>query len=539
MARMVPESLSPESPASERYVYKRLEAGLPASWTVIHGRRFFLPGGRPREGELDFLVIDPARGAIGLEVKGGGVERSGDHWFSTDLSQQRHEIKDPGKQASAAVHGIHRYLTTARGFGQAGHRCRIGWGVVLPDIEVPSDLGPELPRELIIDRGAFADIQRGIDRVFKAQGVSGPALSRVTLAALLEVLLPTCHLVPSLAARFQHEGDSLIRLTDEQASILDMLEANQRVAIEGAAGTGKTLLALEKARRLADQGQRSLLLCFNRPLADSLRQSAAGFEVDTFHGFCSAKANLAKLGFRIPAGGSAKQFWEEEAPLKLLEALEARSDDRYDAIVVDEGQDFRENWWPSIDEALRVPGRGTLYVFFDPHQNIYGGGPPSALGVAPTRLIYNCRNTIRIAEYAADLVGASAKVRPGAPSGAAVEVVSCASPDEVVAQVRRRLHILVVDEKLRAEQIVILSTRSTKRSALAKQRHLGNFHLVDLDAIPAPMEVRFGTLHRFKGLEADVVLLVDITGGERTSGPAHLYVGASRARHLLLVFTNG
>jgi superfamily I DNA/RNA helicase len=316
-----------------------------------------------------------------------------------------------------------------------------------------------------------------------------------------------------------------------------MLEDNHRVAIQGSAGTGKTVLALEKARRLSEEGQRTLLLCFNRPLADHLRRFASGFEVDTFHGFCSSKANLAKVSFHIPTGGSARDFWEDEAPLKLLEALEARSDDRYDAIVVDEGQDFREHWWPSIEEALNDPAKGTLYVFFDPHQNIYGGGPPAALDIAPTRLVFNCRNTQRIAEYAGELVSASTRVRPGAPAGAAVESFACGSPEEMVSQVRKQLHRLVVEEKIAADQIVVLSTRSTKKSALAKQRKLGNLHLVDIDSPPGPAEIRFGSLQRFKGLEADVVLLVDVEAEARTSSPEHLYVGTSRARHLLLLFS--
>lgn len=537
MAQMIPESVPPECPASERHVFGRLRANLPASWTVIHGRRFFLPGTRPEEGELDFLVVDPTRGAIGLEVKGGGVMRTPEGWFSSDRSGRRHPIKDPGLQASSASHGIHRFLRDAAGFGRAGRRCSVGWGVVLPDVDVRGGLGPDLPRQLVIDREDFADLRGAVDRVFKTQGVDGPALSPQTMASLLETLLPTCHLVPSLAARFQQEGDALIRLTDEQSATLDMLEASHRVAIEGAAGTGKTLLALEKARRLSEAGQRTLLLCFNRPLANELKNSAPGCEVDTFHGLCSSKVSLAEMSFKVPKGKEQQKFWEEEAPVALLEALEVRPEDRYDAIVVDEGQDFRENWWPAIDEALQDRNKGTLYVFFDPHQNLYGGGPPAALGVAPTRLIFNCRNTQRIAEYSGNIVGAGTKVRAGTPFGAEVQEIACTGPEDTVTQVRKQLHRLVVEEKLRCDQIIVLSTRSIKRSALAKERRLGNFRLVSLEAKAGAMDIRFASLHLFKGLEADAVLLVDVAEGGSTSSPEHLYVGASRAKHLLVVLS--
>src|SRR5262245_18918605 len=108
---MIPENLSPEIPTSERYVYGRLKAALPESWIVIHGRRFLLPGKEersPHEGELDFLVVDPRKGAIGLEVKDGGIERGKNGWFSMDRGGGRHPIRDPGAQASAATHAIAR-----------------------------------------------------------------------------------------------------------------------------------------------------------------------------------------------------------------------------------------------------------------------------------------------------------------------------------------------------------------------------------------------------------------------------------------------
>jgi len=535
---MLPNTLPPEAPASERYVYGRLHASLPTSWTVIHGRRFLIPGraAEPaQEGELDFLVMDPARGIMGLEVKGGGVERTRTGWYSTDRAKHRHPMKDPGIQASSAMHAVHRYLARASAFGGAGHRVHFGWGVLFPDIDVHTDLGPDLPRKVIIDRSDLASLDRALNRLYDVQGVNGPSLTEEAQQALVDTLLPTCSLVPSLAARFQQEGEALIRLTEEQTSVLEMLEANHRVAIEGAAGTGKTLLALEKARRLAGEGQRTLLLCFNRPLAHELNRSAEGFEVETFHGLCHNKAQRAQVPFHVPSGRQQQRFWEDDAPMLLLEALEALPDDRYDAVVVDEGQDFRENWWPSIEELLRDCGAGTFYVFFDPHQDLYGGGPPKALDVHPTRLVYNCRNTSQIATYACAQVGTESRVRLGSPTGAAVEEISCPDEAALVEEARKVLHRLVVGEKIRTDRIVVLSTHATNRSALARHRQLDGVQLVSPDTAQKPGSVVFTSLHRFKGLEADVILLTDVREGEATSSPQHLYVGASRARHLLVV----
>ena len=102
MARMIPPVPALETPDSERHVYERFQSVLPDSWTVIHSQRFLLPrrGGKreervDREGELDFLVLDPLRGALGLEVKGGGVRRTADGWRSTDRHGEERVIKDP------------------------------------------------------------------------------------------------------------------------------------------------------------------------------------------------------------------------------------------------------------------------------------------------------------------------------------------------------------------------------------------------------------------------------------------------------------
>jgi len=566
MARMIPPVPAVETPDSERHVYERFQSVLPDSWTVIHSQRFLLPrrgGNREerlhREGELDFLVLDPLRGAIGLEVKGGGVRRSADGWRSMDRQGEEHVIKDPGEQVSKAVHAIRRYLDEASGFGGKGLRCRFGWGVVLPDIECPADMGPDLPRDVILDRGDFVRLREAVDRVFTRWVDDGQPLSKAGALAFVAALVERFPPASRLALQFKEENQELLRLTEEQMRILDSLAAHGRAAIAGAAGTGKTVLAMEKARRLALGGQRVLLLCFNMPLAGELAAGAEGFEVETFHALCRRLALQAGLRFEPPGRGRDTRFWAEEAPMLLLEALQQLPVEvRYDAIVVDEGQDFLPDWWPCLDEVLRRNREGTLYAFYDSSQNIYGGGPPGALEVMETRLFDNCRNTARIAEFAAGLIGTEAHVKAGAPQGQPVEVVTCADGGEVVRQVTAKLEQLVLRENVDPDGIAIVSTRRLGNSPFARNHRAGSFELVNLDERGRPSStgsrrVVFDTLHRFKGLERDVVILLDLPEGELSGvarggarravnarEPSHItashrYVAASRARNLLIV----
>ena len=234
-------------------------------------------------------------------------------------------------------------------------------------------------------------------------------------------------------------------------------------------------------------------------------------------------ARRAGFPFDTPAeyGPQHRSFWEEEAPERLLEALELLSaEERYDAIVVDEGQDFLPNWWPCLDEALVQGCEGTLYAFYDAHQNIFGGyRPPEALEVIEYRLVYNCRNTTRIAEYAARLMDLGPRVKVGAPQGMQVEEIMCGNAEEMARKVADRLTRLVDDESIDPARIAILSTRTLRNSPFADNRRAGRFDLVNLDGGEGRGRVVYETLYRYKGLEADVVILLDLPGGSKEVEP--------------------
>ena len=252
-------------------------------------------------------------------------------------------------------------------------------------------------------------------------------------------------------------------------------------------------------------------------------------------------ARRAGLAFEEPTTPGHQDFWETTAPNLLLDALERLPESRYDAIVVDEGQDFMRDWWDCLDLSLKDGGEGTLYAFYDPNQNISNRHPPQALEIIPNRLPHNCRNTANIARYIAGLIGEEARVRPGAPDGAPVEEITCGDPAALALQVTERLERLVEEDDVRPQDIGIISTRRLENSPFAEDGRAGRFRLVGLGDPHAAKGRRsrprivFDTLERFKGLERDVVVLLDLPGSKRAVTAARLYVGASRAKHLLVV----
>ena len=540
MARMIPSKPVPGCPESERIVFAILEKALPGDWIVIHSRRFVLPAygsfPKPIQCETDFIVFSPKRGYIGLEVKGGKeIGRDHDGWYSVDHQGKTHRIKDPGSQSQNAVHTVNKYLANFPDFTK--WTPPFGWGVCFPGVPAQKHFDSSLPRQYVIDKDEAKDMLANIEKVFDANGMAQGMIPNVMIQAFLKVLAPTFKLAPSLASRFDDDTPVLVRMTEEQNDLLDMFDEFHRVAVKGAAGTGKTLVAMEKARRMSDAGKRVLFLCFNRPLADHLSKLADGFTVDTFHGFASSMARRAGIAFKEPHEEEAKEaFWSEDAVELLGQALSSYPDERYDAVIVDEAQDFKPLWWIPVETLLRDRETSVFYIFYDPNQQIYDGGPAEDLGLKSTSLKYNCRNTKNIADYSCKLVDVVPQLKEGTPDGEQVLVPAiCKSDAELVSTVRKTLHDLVNLNQVTTDRIVILSTGAAKASPLSRAGKLGDFTLVGINQSPGPKEVCFDSLHRFKGLESDVVILCGVRPGEEESAAKNMYVATSRARHLLVV----
>lgn len=539
MARMIPHVVDPNAIQSEKDVFAELERQLPASWTVLHGKRFVIPAaGRrpPVEGEVDFIVLDPNRGYIGIEVKGGGVERDAEGWFRRTPNGVR-RIGDPGHQAQKNVHGIAEYLNGQPVFRGLGRGPKYGWGVCLPYYDVAGSLGSELPEEFVIDKTDMRDLPKAMDRLFAANKVDGPPLIEGIPQAWLGALAPVFSFSVSLASRVADSDARIFRLTEEQKALLDNFSEIRRVGVKGGAGTGKTVLAMELAERWVAQGKRVLFLCYNKPLADEITAKARGFSVQTFHGLCSSMAKSAGEKFSPSRGEGDREFWEEEAPDQLSRVLDVLADERFDAVVVDEGQDFKGLWWLAIEKLLRNENESCLWAFYDPNQDLYGGGPTEALDLTPAVLRWNCRNTGLIAEYSSSMIGSEAQVKEGAPKGVQVEEIECANEARVLDEVRKAVHRLVVDEQLSPKDVVILSPLASA-SPVWRAKKLGNLELVDFPDPVGANQVRFSSLQRFKGLEAKAIVLCDVDQKNPLCSPMHLYVGTSRAQSVLIVISH-
>ncbi|MGY2001712.1 NERD domain-containing protein [Blastococcus sp. SYSU DS1024] len=521
-ARVFPSSPVFESHA-ERLFAEALRDQLPDDAVMVCGQRF---SDRREDREADVIVAWPGFGIAVIEVKGGSVHLRGGEWRQVGGGIDK-QIR-PVEQALRCKYLLRDYLRRDRRW-TAGDP-RMVHLVALPATTLPDDFAaPDAPRWMVLDK---ADLSQAAARVASAlrqweSDVEPPTAEDVEafVDCLAGVGIPQQDLLATLHER-EAECDLLTR---DQARVLDWLRSNRRVEVRGGAGSGKTWLALEKARRLTLEGERVAVMCYSRGLAEYLRRRVETWKpkerpayVGTFHG----------LGIDwgvTPGSDDDSGYWEEYLPERMVELAGALPvADRFDAIVIDEAQDFAESWWPAVLAALRSPDEGCLYVFADEGQRVFArqGRPPVAL--TPFDLDENLRNTKQIAGTFGSLTTSQMRYRGG--DGVPVRFVQCDTDDAIGAADDEAAALL--DAGWPAESVALLTTY--RRHPVQAERQTAGQDAY-WDSFWGDDDLFYGHVLGFKGLERPAVVLAVNGFRDEERAREMLYVGLSRARDLLVV----
>jgi hypothetical protein len=526
---------------AECKVYDALAEQLSADYTVFYSRPWLglAPDGREIDGEIDFVVANPETGFLSIEVKGGGISRDArtEQWTSRGQQAIVHKIKNPVNQARSGKYKLLEKLNASTQWKPRFVRAR--HGVIFPDSAASSsDLGADMPLKIFAFNEDMRRLALWVEQRMKDPPEAGSnaeqALGPDGIRALEFMLARSFTLRVPLGAALSSDDQKIVLLTDEQYHILEAFSGWKRAAIAGGAGTGKTLLAAEKARRLAREGLKTLLLCYNRPLATFLKQGleeAPKPDVYSFHEFCGVMAAAARI--QVPDTKDLRLLYGKVLPEALFRALEVRSDLRYDAIIVDEGQDFPAEWWSPIELCMRSESDGILYVFYDDNQRVYpsSGRYVSSLPQAPIALSRNIRNAKPIFDLSRPLYNGPRYLSAG-PDGTPVEYVQIGSSGALPERLGEIVGRLCVTEKIPPEHVAILSGHDRAESAVGKISRIGRFDTVPADA-PRAGALVVDTVRRFKGLDRTVVLLVELDG--ILDSPELLYVAMTRARLKLVI----
>lgn len=530
---------------AERDVYAKLASELDEKWIVFYSRPWLglNQSGEEVDGEADFIVAHPDRGLLAIEVKGGGIDWDPmlDRWTSTGARGWVSVIKDPVAQARSAKHQIVKKLKESPHWKARWFRIR--HGVIFPNCSVPNKaLGPDRPRKLFCDTDEFKhSLGSWIEQRFAVPDPEDPSstgggLDVDGVRALEKLLADPIRLHGKLSSFAADDDRALGLLTQQQFHILELMEDHNRQAIRGAAGTGKTVLAMESARRRANAGDRVVLLCYNNGLANKLRRELEGSNIQSysFHQLCRTAIELA--GLEIPECDEGSLYYSV-LPELLDTALGRLPSFRFEAVIVDEAQDFRPHWWPAIDSLLTDPATGRLQVFYDSNQRVYHdlSAIPVDTQSAPFRLTLNLRNTREIHRLAIRFYD-GIDVRANDITGANPEFVEVTNPGSLPMVVERTVRHLVEVEGFARDDIAVLAAN--------RQIVLGIVPNGSIAGYPVKSCVEYredavtvDTIRRFKGLESIVVVL--LVTSELFSRDELPYVALSRPRSYVVCVGEG
>jgi hypothetical protein len=526
--------LVPDEPkfanASEQEVWGRLRAGLGPEDVLLANLRLT---DQTKDHEADLVVLMPDIGILVLEVKGRSV------WYADGEWRIKRNGKDvvihPVDQARMAKYSLRDYVERDPRWGS---RTRVAWahGVVTPHTEFGDDFSiPSLPRWALHDANdQVVLVERVRENGWGLQHGQRPP-KHDDVQAIADILGGRLSMSYDVNAEAAGNAATADRLTQEQATILDVTRLLNRVEVRGGAGSGKTVLALQQARQLTHgrsdrKAQRVALLCYSLGLAEHLKRTVATWNrkdrpafVGTFHEF--GKQWGAPDGDRQDS-----EFWEERLPLIMAELAEGLSEkEKYDSVIVDEAQDFADSWWRPVLKALRDENEGGLFLYSDENQRIFArfGRPPVQL--VPLVLDHNLRNTRQIHESFGPLAPSRMYSRGG--DGPAVRFVAASAEDALGAaddEVDRLL-----DEGWKPENVCLLTTGH--RHPIQVERT--DFH--DQDGYWKSFwdddDVFYGHVLGCKGLERSAVVLCVNATDVRERARERLYVGMSRATDELVV----
>ncbi len=533
MASIVPSDLSqlyleglhnPEIP-----VLKMLGDELPDDYTVFHGVHWSLEYKKwTHFGEIDFVVVNRSGKVLVIEQKNGHLEETKDGLFKRYGDQE----KNPVQQLHRSINKVQEKFKKSN---PQHSRIDIDYLVYCPDYKVKNANAAGVGKSRIVDANSKKLLAK------KIQGILGLGENSTDgqYERVRDFFAQTLNLVPDIHSHIESQETVFKRHIGEHARILMDLEMRPfRLKITGSAGSGKSQFAREYFDRELNSNHNILMLCYNRPLSDQLRRSigTAG-RVNTFLGFCRDFIHSVGETIDFNCMSSDPLFWKKI--FDRIVSIEIPDQWKYDSLIIDEGQDFEQEWVEIIQ--LFLQDNANILWLEDRDQNLYGKSPIKLNGSIDGQFVgYQYRVNYRSPELIARFIRQTLPFefeQGSCHNGFGVKVHPYSQPEE-----QSQIVAKIVEELIKLDfayhQIIVLACCGLKSSTFDNLDKVGNLSLrkftgYDDNGLQQYSfgDLNFDSVYRYKGLEMPAVILVDVDPAENRfeNFKTVLYCGMTRA----------
>lgn len=369
------------------------------------------------------------------------------------------------------------------------------------------------------------------------------------------------------------DSEKILRLLDHRQEKFAYNIGEGHRLIFGVAGSGKTVVLIARARYLAYKNTewRILVLCYNKLLANYLQklfnpQDYKGeIFVSNFHSW--ARKLITSKGAKYKSmynqewdiakktQDTKDKFFQETVPRLLNMVIEETDYRHYDAILIDEAQDFEENWFSTIRKLLN-PQTNSLLITCDGLQGIYARKRffwkdvgikakgrvtkftktyrnPENIGKVAYNFLIKDSEFLKLVKNEDDFL----ETREFERKGGTFEIILNKDRQEAYVEILSKILIFLKKKW----SILILFTRNTD---IFENKHKILQLMDDTDiewnnlkkTSLGKQGVYIGTLQGTKGLETDVVIIPDVDLiYPYIDNRQLLYVGMTRALNALVI----
>lgn len=510
----------------EEQIFKSLKM-LNDSWTIFHSINWQKRNinGKVSWGEADFVIMNKNFGILVVEVKSGGITFKDGEWYQTRLdNNETNKMKNPFSQANRSKYKFRELFENRFGFSEKIFVEKIVWFPSINDEELNNiQLPQEYDKRLILTSNSLSDPEKAIIGAYNYY--NSTKFNQISDSAYKEVfnlMLPEFNLIPELSSKYDEINYRFNQLTREQEKILNFIEFQNTIAIEGGAGTGKTFIALEYARRASNNGK-VLFLCFNKYLNDFLNSKYSHDNVDYFniYGFIAKSIGASTI--------------TDNNMLKELKNIDITKFG-YNTIIIDEAQDYDF----SILKYLRdisVDNNYNFVIFYDKNQQVIKSNFSSIIKDFDCKLTLknNCRNTIKIQSTINSIFSLPLNYYCYSIEGIMPSMYYSDNKDSIISNMESEIDKLI-SNGVKIEDITILTLLTENESILSGNSHIGKY---DISNSREKDKIFFTTSRKFKGLESDAVIVVDFDiRNNNEDFIRNFYVSTSRAKINLLIYSN-